>query len=73
MKDQELVSEERHYNNLLYLRELIKIRIDDFVESKKEGDLVNEDAVIEDLENLEIIDNCLTKVYSTVKFFDNEK
>lgn len=73
MKYPELVSEEKHIDNLCYLRELTKLKIDDYVELKAGGHMVNDDVVIDYLDELEVIDNCLTNVYSKVKFFEDKQ
>lgn len=69
----ELVPEEKHIDNLCYLRELVKVQIDNYVENKWNGELVNDEVVLDYLEQLEMIDNCLTNVYSKMKFFENKQ
>lgn len=69
----EYVPENKHVENLCYLRELVKLKIDNFVENKADGALVDDDVVLDYLDELEVIDNCLTNVYSKVKFFENKQ
>ena len=62
----ELVSEKRHFNNLYYLRELIKLKIDDWVEVNKEGGDPDFEIAMSYLEELDLVDRGLSNLYSKV-------
>lgn len=72
MEFPELVSEKKHLNNLFYLRELTKLRIDNWVEDNMNGSLMDEDYVIERLEDLDLIDSCISNLYSKIRFLEKK-
>lgn len=69
----ELVSEKRHFNNLYYLRELIKLKIDDWVEVNKEGGAPDFEIAISYLEELDLVDRGISNLYSKVLDVTKEK
>ncbi len=75
MKFPELVSENKHLDNLCYLRELYKLNIDNWVESKQDGTLVDDEYVIEQLEILTLIEDGISGLHSKIQLIErmNEK
>lgn len=68
----ELISERKHLDNLYYIRELIKLDIDNWVEENSEGQLKDSDDVIDMVLNLSTVEECMCSLYTKLKYCDKE-
>lgn len=64
----EIVSEKRHIENLFYVRELLKYDLDEWVLERKSGHITYgpEDAM-DIINNISIVDDALTAIYTELK------
>lgn len=58
------VSEQTHIKNLLFIREIFKNDIDDWVQEAKGKKTVYDEEVVESLEDLSLVEECLIRAYS---------
>lgn len=61
------ISERKHLDNMMYVRQLIKYEINEWVEDRKEGMLPDRDNLIELLEDLNLVEECIGGLHKNIK------
>ena len=70
----EFVSEGRHVDNLLYVRELLKLDLDNWVQTRKSGkNLKDIESVMEIIDCLEVVENCLGGIHAQIAALEGLK
>ena len=69
----ELVPEKKNLNNLLYIRELIKLDINDWVEDSKNGMIKRREDVIGLVEELSLVEETISGLYSKCELINSIK
>ena len=70
----EFVSEGRHFDNLFYVRELLKLDLDDWVQKRRNGHCLDDaDDAMDIIENISIVENCIGGIHAQMAALEELK
>ena len=71
---EEFVSEARHFDNLFYVRELLKLELDDWVATRRDGYCLDDaEGVIDIIENLNIVETSIGGLHAKMTALEVRK